>query len=388
MDDDRDAVTPTVSLGEVALTVESASSTSIVTSLPSNVTPGSYRLLVGLGHSLDDRAGFDVTIGAVGPAGPKGDTGVAGPAGPPGIPGPPGPPGPTPDLSGYARLAVPNTFAASNSFNGLVNANAGLWGTNNTANGIAVAGSTDSGTGTGVFGFATAANGGWGVKGNGTGTDSVGVEGLSQSVGVRGQALLCDNSGCTPTNGDAGQFVAGAGGNLLVGYLSNFNGPGGWVNMFRVDATGKGYFDGGTQTGGADFAEAVAVAGRVSAYGPGDVLVIDGGANRRLHKSGRAYSTNVAGIYSTKPGVLATPRRDGDPQLASDVPLAVVGIVPCKVTTKNGPIARGDLLVTSSIPGYAMKGTDRSKMLGAVVGKALEPLASGTGVIQVLVTLQ
>lgn len=33
-----------------------------------------------------------------------------------------------------------------------------------------------------------------------------------------------------------------------------------------------------------------------------------------------------------------------------------------------------------------MKGTDRGHMLGAVVGKALEPLQKGTGVIQVLVT--
>lgn len=54
----------------------------------------------------------------------------------------------------------------------------------------------------------------------------------------------------------------------------------------------------------------------------------------------------------------------------------------------NGPIRRGDLLVASAIPGYAMKGTDRSRMLGAVVGKALESLAEGTGVIEVLVTLQ
>ena len=35
-----------------------------------------------------------------------------------------------------------------------------------------------------------------------------------------------------------------------------------------------------------------------------------------------------------------------------------------------------------------MKGTDRAQMFGAVVGKALEPLTKGTGVIQVLVTLQ
>jgi hypothetical protein len=35
-----------------------------------------------------------------------------------------------------------------------------------------------------------------------------------------------------------------------------------------------------------------------------------------------------------------------------------------------------------------MKGTDQNRMLGAVVGKALEPLTTGTGTIQVLVTLQ
>ena len=65
-----------------------------------------------------------------------------------------------------------------------------------------------------------------------------------------------------------------------------------------------------------------------------------------------------------------------------------MGIVPCKVIAENGPVVVGDLLVTSSTPGYAMKGTDRGLMLGAVVGKALEPLQKGTGVIQVLVTLQ
>jgi hypothetical protein len=46
------------------------------------------------------------------------------------------------------------------------------------------------------------------------------------------------------------------------------------------------------------------------------------------------------------------------------------------------------MLVSSSLPGYAMKGTARGKLVGAVVGKALEPLRVGNGVIQVLVTLQ
>jgi hypothetical protein len=72
----------------------------------------------------------------------------------------------------------------------------------------------------------------------------------------------------------------------------------------------------------------------------------------------------------------------------SEVPMAMVGRVPTKVSAENGPIHAGDLLVASSRMGYAMKGTDRDKMLGAVVGKALGSLDSGTGVIEVLVTLQ
>jgi hypothetical protein len=58
------------------------------------------------------------------------------------------------------------------------------------------------------------------------------------------------------------------------------------------------------------------------------------------------------------------------------------------VSAENGPIRRGDLLVTSSTVGYAMKGTDRSRLTGAVIGKALGTLDSGTGVIEVVVTLQ
>ena len=68
------------------------------------------------------------------------------------------------------------------------------------------------------------------------------------------------------------------------------------------------------------------------------------------------------------------------------VPLAVVGIVPCKVSAENGPIAVGDLLVTAATPGHAMR--DDAPAVGTVLGQALEPLPSGRGVIEIMVTLQ
>lgn len=137
---------------------------------------------------------------------------------------------------------------------------------------------------------------------------------------------------------------------------------------------------------GGDYAEAVETAGSKAAYEPGDVLVISGNNDKDVQKSHEPYSVMVAGIYATKPGVVG--KRESLSKVSDDIPMAMVGIVPTKVTAENGPIRRGDLLVTSSQPGFAMKGTNRRKMLGAVIGKAMGTLDAGTGTIEVLVTLQ
>jgi hypothetical protein len=138
--------------------------------------------------------------------------------------------------------------------------------------------------------------------------------------------------------------------------------------------------------GGGDYAESVDTSGDRTGYGAGDLLVIDKHDPSKFAKSSEPYSTMVAGIYSTKPGAVG--RRQTTPKSTDEIPMAVVGIVPAKVSAENGVIEAGDLLVSSSTPGAAMKGTDRSRMLGAVVGKAMGTLNSGTGVIEVLVTLQ
>jgi hypothetical protein len=45
-------------------------------------------------------------------------------------------------------------------------------------------------------------------------------------------------------------------------------------------------------------------------------------------------------------------------------------------------------LTTSSVPGHAMKATDRERSFGAVIGKAMSPLEEGQGLVLVLVGLQ
>ena len=113
------------------------------------------------------------------------------------------------------------------------------------------------------------------------------------------------------------------------------------------------------------------------------MLVI--GPEGRLVKSRERFEPQVAGVYSTRPGFVGGHPVEG--AVAGDVPLAVVGIVPVKVSAEHGAIAPGDLLVASDTPGHAMRGGAGTGN-GTGIGKALAPHASGTGVISMLVVLQ
>lgn len=138
---------------------------------------------------------------------------------------------------------------------------------------------------------------------------------------------------------------------------------------------------------GGDYAEAVDVPEMGRTYAPGDLLMIDVQHPGRFVKLSAPYSTLVAGVYATKPGVTGH-RHPGSPVDGSEIPMAMVGIVPLKVTTENGSISAGDLLVASSTPGYAMKGSNQALLAGAVIGKALGNLPSSQGSIEVLLKLQ
>ena len=139
---------------------------------------------------------------------------------------------------------------------------------------------------------------------------------------------------------------------------------------------------------GGDYAESVDVIGAKSIYEPGDLMEIDKSSPTAFRRSNEPYSKRVAGVYSTKPGYVGRRQKTSPSQMGEEIPMAMIGIVPAKVTAENGAIEPGDLLVSSSTEGFAMKGTDADKMMGSVIGKAMGSLDSGKGMIEVLVTLQ
>jgi hypothetical protein len=206
--------------------------------------------------------------------------------------------------------------------------------------------------------------------------------------------------------------------------------------LFRVErATGNVYTDGTFFPGGADVAEYVTVSEPVE---PGDVVEIDPQNPKSYRKARGAYSPLVAGVISTAPGVVLGGKLSAGRPLPQPLPdtergqaspdfvwtvhlaafggktngpgeawppsrfgkgagglglepgerplLALLGRVPVKATTESGPIRPGDLLTSASKPGYAMRCESPKLCEGALLGKALEPLAQGSGLIVMFIT--
>lgn len=191
-------------------------------------------------------------------------------------------------------------------------------------------------------------------------------------------------AGLKAVNVSTGPAIVGM---AAVGDLLRLYSTGPLNTRFVVDAGGNLCLDGTiTESGGCDVAENMAVIGDINAYGPGDVLVLSKNRPGYLEMTDESYSKRVVGIYSSRPGFHLGANAFG--HTSNQVPVALSGIVECKVTSENGPIEVGDMLVTSSTPGRAMKATDSEKSFGAVIGKAMETMPDGNGTIRVLVTLR
>ena len=133
------------------------------------------------------------------------------------------------------------------------------------------------------------------------------------------------------------------------------------------------------------------VAEWVPASGPlfaGTVVVIDPAEGTRVAPASRSYDSRVAGVVSSRPGILLGEAGE------NKVKVAHSGRVRVKVDARYGPVAVGDLLVTSPTEGHAMRSTPLDfggtplHRPGTLLGKALEPLEKGQGEILVILVLQ
>ena len=186
----------------------------------------------------------------------------------------------------------------------------------------------------------------------GTVTSVSGGDGLSGSVTTSGSLAvdLSDTAVFTSTNTASKAVVRDGSGNFAAG---------------TITATA-------TQAQYADLAEKYQTD---ADYQPGTVVVFGGEAEVTECSSQGNHA--VVGVISTDPAYMMNSEAEGQY-------VALTGRVPCKVV---GPVAKGDLLVSSSEPGHAEAKNDAKS--GTILGKAIgqNPEGNGPAIIEVLVSL-
>ena len=245
---------------------------------------------------------------------------------------------------------------------------AGVSGYSSNYNGVV--GTTDSGpsfgvygrnfgldyTGAGVFGYAS--------------NFATGVYGYSLAgIGVLGKTDIVNQAGVKGTTGNGGAYG---------GWFEN---TGGGVALYTNGEAQVGVL---TILGGADLAERFETAEHAE---PGTVLAIDPDSPGRLRVADGAYSHTVAGVVSGANSLSAGVVL-GDNDAKSGQPVALSGRVWVRCDASASPIRPGDLLTTADRAGFAMKAADRERAPGAILGKAMSSLETGTGLVLVLVSLQ
>lgn len=205
----------------------------------------------------------------------------------------------------------------------------------------------------------------YGVLGNAMGNDD--VQGRSNAAGCSGVAGIHESSG----NGVYGRSAQGP-----AGYFD-----GAVTIAGALTVTGDILLP-----GGGDCAERFDVASGDSVE-PGSLVSLD--HDGAVRESDSAYDTKIVGVVagagSYRPAIVLDATESSDRERAK---IALFGKVYCKADARDEPIAVGDLLTSSATRGTAMRAADASRTTGAVIGKALQALPRGQGLIPILVMLR
>jgi hypothetical protein len=279
----------------------------------------------------------------------------------------------------------------------------GVFGYTRMPDGAGVMGVSGAG-GTGVAGASTGhavmGKGGFGVTGMGS---IIGVWGIGEGAGWAGQfsgpvlvsgpsffqsTVTAINAAGEAINAQTQSVNVAA----IAAYQKNAGSDSAAFYAKHDGGSTAGFFEGNVVvtgdivlTNAADCAEEFDIA-ESALDEPGTVMVL--GEAGRLEACSRAYDKRVVGIISgaesLRPGIVLDKRTDVEGRR----PIALMGKVFCKVDADHGAVAVGDLLTTSPTEGHAMRAQCVPEAFGAVLGKALQALDTGGGMIAVLVALQ
>lgn len=283
-----------------------------------------------------------------------------------------------------------------------------IWGIND-GGGNAVRGQ-GGGASLGVYGQAENAAG---VAGRSSGND--GVVGISSADGKSGVFGNHEGSGYgVYGNSEYGTGVFGTDGgpnpddNWAVWASGDMRTTGDLTVGLTLYVGGYATFAGGKQ----GFVVDIAQNDDAEPLMPGDVVSISGAGPAvlgeipviKVRRATAATATGVMGVVDGRFTLTTTSVQaagaDGAAQEKVEASIESVAVETgqyltvvtlgaykaVKVDATYGPISPGDLLVASPNPGYAMRATTPPP--GTVIGKSLGSLASGAGMVPVLVTLQ
>jgi hypothetical protein len=302
--------------------------------------------------------------------------------------------------TGHSGVAGVNEQGDGNGVYGRSTKQAGVYGESKGFNGVlgqttadghaGVAGVSDEGNGNGVYGRSKNRNGVYGVSSAAehsgvVGQNDNGTGVLGRSKNSRGVWGLSDMAEGVIAQTRSSATAA------LAAYQSNPDSNTAALYAKHDGNRTAAFFQGDVEVTGdirlqnADCAEDFDISG-FEKVEPGTVMVID--SEGSLRQSDLPYDKRVAGVISGagiyKPALILDKQESSENRM----PIALMGKVYCKVDASYGAIEVGDLLTTSPTPGHAMKADEPMKAFGSVIGKALRPLASGEGLIPILIALQ
>ena len=211
-------------------------------------------------------------------------------------------------------------------------------------------------------------------------------------VGVGGPAITLQDTGGNGTQSGFLSFRNGSGTETgWVGYgtpgsphMTMINARAGG-DIFITPGTGRAVKMPVLEITGADLAEKFPASEKLE---PGTVVAIDRENAGKLCMSRGSYNRCVAGVVSGANNFSVGAVLGNLPGHEDAPAIALSGRVYVRCDATSGPIEPGDLLTTSDTPGHAMKASDSDRAHGAVIGKAMERLDSGKGLVLVLVNLQ